>query len=222
MFRSYPLFLLIPLALQAQLPANSVQATGTATLSANPDQAQLTIGVVTDGTSAQDAAQRNATLTTAVQNALKAVLGSTGTIQTISYSVNPRYSSTPNQAPVIIGYTASNTVQVTTSDLSLVGPLIDAGNQAGANNVGGLQFSLRDPDPLRQQALGQAAKQAHAHADAIAGGLGAKTGAVIAAVEGSSQPLPIGVGAASGSTPTPVLSGQVNVTATVTLTVQLQ
>ena len=87
-----------------------------------------------------------------VETSLKQVLGSAGTIQTVSYSVNPRYSSTPGQAAVIVGYTASNTLQVTTIDLSLIGSLIDTANQAGANNVGGLQFSLRDPEPLRQQA----------------------------------------------------------------------
>jgi uncharacterized protein YggE len=212
------LCLLVPLVALAQ-PAGTIQAGGTATLSANPDQAHITIGVVTDGSTAQDAGQRNATAATAVLNALKQVLGNAGTIQTVSYSVNPRYSSTPGQA-VIVGYTASNTLQVTTIDLSLIGSLIDTANQAGANNVGGLQFSLRDPEPLRQQALGLAAKQARAHADAIAAGLGAKTGAVVSAQEGGSV-SPVLIAGAAAAVPTPIQTGQVSVTASVTITVQL-
>jgi uncharacterized protein YggE len=213
------LWLLVPLVTSAQ-PAGTIQAAGTATLFANPDQAYISIGVVTDGSTAQDAAQRNSTQATAVLNALKQVLGNAGTIQTVSYSVNPRYSSTAGQAAVIVGYTASNTLQVTTLDLSLIGSLIDTANQAGANSVGGLQFSLRDPEPLKQQALGQAAKQARAHADAIAAGLGAKTGALVSAQEAGSV-SPVVIAGAAAAAPTPIQTGQVSVTASVTITVQL-
>jgi uncharacterized protein YggE len=55
---------------------------------------------------------------------------------------------------------------------------------------------------------------------AIAAGLGAKTGAVIAAQEGSSV-NPILAPAAGASTATPVVTGTVSVSATVTVTVQL-
>jgi uncharacterized protein YggE len=210
--------LLIPVAALAQ-PAGTVQASGTATLYSRPDQAQLIVGVVTEGATAQAAAQNNATQTTSVLAALNQTLGTAGTIQTISYSVNPRYSTNPGQTPVIVGYTASNTLQLTTGDLSLLGSLIDTANQAGANNVGGLQFSLKDPEPLRQQALSQAAKQARAHADAIAVGLAAKTGAVVSAQEASTfSPVVTGVPTA---TSTPIQTGQVSVSANVTVTVQL-
>ncbi len=213
-------------ALLAQTPApralqttagGGIQATGTATISVNPDQAQLTAGVITNAATAQDAAQQNASATTAVIGALKQVLGASGAIQTIGYSLNPRYTN--SQTPVVIGYTASNTVQVTSNDLSLVGRLIDAANLAGANSVGGLSFGLQNADPVLQQALTQAAKQALAHANAIATGLGAKTGAVISAQEGSAV-TPYAI-AGVAATPTPIQTGTVGVSATVTVTVQL-
>src|SRR5437667_3105194 len=103
----------------------SVQATGSATIFANPDQAQLEVGVVTNAGTAQDSAQQNATMTTAVLTAVKAVLGSSGTVQTVSYYVSPRYSTSPGQPNVIVGYTTSNMVRVTTTDLSIIGKLID-------------------------------------------------------------------------------------------------
>jgi hypothetical protein len=198
-----------------------VTGTGSATLTAAPDQVQIDVGVVTQGTTAQDAAQQNATLATAVSNALKSVLGTAGTIQTTSYSVSPRYNNpAPGQNPSIIGYSATNMLQVTSGDISLAGKLIDTANQAGANSVGGLTFSLRDPEPLKQQALTQAAKQALAHAAAIAAGLNAKTGAVFSATEGSFvTPVyggPTGVGAT-----TPILTGTVRVDANVTVNVEL-
>src|SRR5215471_1732624 len=171
--------------LAAQTTPRTVQATGSATLTANPDQAQLDVGVVTNAATAQDSAQQNANLTTAVLTAVKAVLGSAGTVQTVSYYVNPRYSTNPGQSSVIVGYTTSNTVRVTTNDLSILGKLIDAANQAGANSVGGLSFGLQDPEPRVPQALAQATKQAMTHAGAIASGLGATLGPVISAQQAS-------------------------------------
>jgi uncharacterized protein YggE len=220
-FPLVPIFFCSAMAAQtAAVP--SVQANGSATITAKPDQAQLDVGVLTNGTTAQDASQQNASLSNTVQAALSKVLGSAGTLQTVSYSITPRYSTTPNQPSVIIGYTAGNTVRVTTTDLSQIGPLIDAASQAGANNVGGLSFGLQNPDPLVQQALTQATKQALAHAAGIAAGLGGKLGAVLSAQEGSSY-APIFVGAAGAGTAvtTPVQSGTVTVYATVTIQVAL-
>ena len=199
----------------------TVQANGSATITAKPDQAQLDVGVVTNGATAQDASQQNASLSNTVQVALKQVMGAAGTLQTVNYSVYPRYSETPGKPPVIVGYTASNTVRVTTTDLSQTGLLIDAASQAGANSVGGLSFGLQNPEPLVEQALTQATKQATAHAAAIAAGIGAKLGAVMSADEGSSYtPLTVG-GVANAGVSTPVQTGVVTVYATVTIRMAL-
>jgi uncharacterized protein YggE len=210
-----------PLSAQS-VAAGSIQATGTANISVQPDQATLTAGVVTQATTAQDAGSQNATQTSAMIKALTGVLGTSGTVQTIYYSLSPRYSNpSTNQPPVIIGYTATNTVQVVTNNLNLVGPLIDAANQAGGNSIGGPFFGLQNPDPTIQQALTAASKQALAHAAAIAAGLGAKIGSVISAQEGTNV-MPIVTGTpVAGANATPIQTGTVSVSATVTVTVAM-
>ena len=224
MFRMYSSLLLLVLscfAMGAQT-VPSVQANGNATLTAKPDQAQLDVGVVTNGTTAQDASQQNASLSNTVQGALSKILGSAGTLQTVSYYVTPRYSNSPNQPSTIVGYTASNATRVTTTDLSQIGLLIDVANQAGANSVGGLSFGLQNPEPLVEQALTLATKIATAHAAAIAAGLGGKVGAVLSAQEGSSYaPMAVGVANAGAAVTTPVQTGTVTVYATVTIQVGL-
>ena len=188
------LLVCLPLLAAAQLvqiTSGSIQAIGSATIPVTPDQVQLDVGVVTQGATAQDAGQQNATLTTTVLNALKGVLGAAGTIQTIGYSVSPRYSTTQGQPSVIIGYTASNTVEVTSTDLSLIGRLIDT------------------------------AKQAQAHVNAIAAGLGAKTGTVISALEGASVTPIVTATPGVATATTPIQSGTVKVTANVTISVRL-
>jgi uncharacterized protein YggE len=213
--------LLLPAALLAQTPAaGTIQANGTATIRVSPDQAQLNVSVVTQGATADEAGQQNASLANTVINALKGVLGTTGTIQTVSYSIYPRYNQT---ATTIAGYTATNTVQVTTSDLSIVGKLIDAANQAGAGSISGPTLGLQDPEPARQQALSKASQQALAHATAIATGLARKVGTTVSAQEMSSYaPVVVDAAAPAAASSTPIQTGTVTVTANVVVTVQLQ
>jgi len=195
-------------ALMAQTTAASVQATGTATIYVQPDQAQLTVSVTTPGATATAAGQQNANVTVAVTQAITSVLGSSGSIQTVSYSVDPRYSNgTATQPSTIVGYSATNTFQVTMTDLTLIGRSLTLG--------------LQNPAPLLQQALAAASKQALANAGAIASGLGGKTGAVISAQQSSAYTPVLAVISAPAAT-TPVQTGPVSVSASVTVTVQLQ
>jgi uncharacterized protein YggE len=219
-----PTLVLFSLIAQAQAPAPPpfVRAIGSATVPVKPDQAQIQFAVVTTASTAQDAASQNANVVTAVLAALGTVLGPNPNIQTLSYSLNPNYNYPQNGQPVLTGYTASNTVQVTLTDLSLIGKVIDTGIQAGANRVQGLQFGLQDDQPSRAQALKMATAQAKANADAMASGLGQHTGAAIAIQEGvTSTPTPVLLGAATPSATTPVETGVVNVQASVTLDIAL-
>lgn len=216
-----PSFLLS--SLPGQSTPASVKAQGTASISVPPDQAQLTIGVSSNGLSAQDAGQKNAHLTSAVLQALQKVVGPRGAIQTVAYSVSPRYNEPTAVTPsTLVGYTATNTQQVTLTDLSLIGRLIDAAIQAGVTSVGDLTLGLQDPEPWLQNALAAAARQALANASAIALGLGGKTDAVISADQSSSySPVPVPVtGVVNASTP--IQTGPILVSATVTVTVAMQ
>jgi len=216
------LLLVLAASLASAQATNTIQASGSATRNVKPDMAQLTIGVVTEAPTAQAAADQNASTADAVIKALQAVLGTNGTIETLYYSISPRYSNQPNITPTVVGYTVNNTVQVTTTNISLVGKLIDTGNSAGANSVNGPSYGLQNPEPETQLALAAASKQALAHATAIASGLGAKTGAVISAQEASTiTPILTAGGGFAGATATPIQTGTVSVSAHVTVTVAM-
>jgi uncharacterized protein YggE len=225
--RIYPILstlLLFSLIAYAQAPAPPpfVRAIGSATVPVKPDKATIQFSVVTTASTAQDAASQNANQVTTVLTALGAVLGPNPNIQTLSYSLSPNYNFPQNGQPILTGYTASNTVQVILTDLSLIGKVIDTGIQAGANRVQGLQFGLQDDQPSRAQALKMATAQAKANADAMASGLGQHTGAAIAIQQGAtSTPTPVLAGVATASATTPVETGVVNVQASVTLDVAL-
>jgi uncharacterized protein YggE len=195
---------------------------GDATVSVPPDLARVDVGVVTQSVTAQDATAANATRTAAVVSALQGLVRSNTNIKTISYSLSPVYNNPPaGQSPVIVGYTVTNTVEVTLFDLTQIGKVIDTAIQSGANRVQGISFDLQDRNPVIAQALKTAATTARGQADAIAAGLKVQTGAVLHASEGVNVASPR-LGVVSATAPsTPVETGLVVVQASVTLEVAI-
>lgn len=226
--RSLFLFLSVSLLVSAQTARRAVvTASGQGLVSVKPDQAKVSISVQTRGDTAQQAADLNAQQTNAVLNQLRQSLGQAATIATTGYSVRPEYRSVPNALPVLAGYTATNTVTVTLSDVNLVSRALDSSTQGGATTVSGVQFSLKDYNPVRAQALRQAAQLAHSNAEAIASGLGMTVGAVTAAsdsftVRSTTAPTVDARAGVAASTPTPVELGTIDVTATVTIEAELR
>ena len=204
-------------ALHAQTinPHPTVTATGQATVSATPDQVKIDLGVTTQGSSAQDAASKNATQVATLVSALQNLLGQGADIKTVNYYVAPVYKN--DGSSTIIGYTASLTTEVTLGAISLAGSVIDTAASNGATTIGLLQFSLKDPDPTRLQALKLATMQAKSHADAMAAGAGHTTGDIISLQENTTSiVVPIGIAGPGGSS-TQITPGLIQVTATVIL-----
>ena len=170
----------------------SIRVTGEASMTVKPDQAEISIGVVTQAQAAQAAVSQNAQKQEAIVSQLRKALPSGADIKTISYSVSPNYRY-PKEGgqPTISGYTASNTVQVRTSSLDQVGKLIDLATESGANSIQALRFSLKDELSARLQALREASIKAQAKAQAIATALGLKIQRILRVEEGGSISRPI-------------------------------
>src|SRR4051812_24021839 len=73
-------------------PRRIIRASGVGKVSIKPDQAQVSVAVVTQAATAQLAAAQNADQTTAVLNALKQLLGANADLKTINYSLTPLYN----------------------------------------------------------------------------------------------------------------------------------
>lgn len=210
------------LSAQTTTRAPYVRAVGQATVSVKPDQGQIDFSIVTQGTTAKDASSQNAVQVSNVLAQLQALLGPNADIKTVNYSLSPNYIYPQNGGtPTLTGYTATNTVRVTTGDLTTIGSIIDTGVQAGANQVSSLQFGLKNSDPAQAQALRMATAQAKTHADAMAAGGGLHTGSFFSIEEGVTVRPISGLGAPSAAPSTPIVTGLVDVQATVTVQVDL-
>ena len=208
-------------------PVSSVRVTGDARVTARPDRVQIDIGVTTRAAQSQEAASQNAREVDAVLAAVRKATPA-AVLKTISYSLNPTYQYHPKgEEPTITGYSAVNVVQVTLDDLAKIGTVIDSATQAGANHVQGIQFTLRDQDAVRAEALRQAATRARAEAEVLAAALGLKVVRVLGVEENSPRVMPVRayLGAqramAAAAAPTPVEAGTLEVTADVMLTVEV-
>ena len=201
----------------------TIRATAEATVTATPDQAEMNVGVVTQAPTAEQASAENAKKTDAVLAAVRRALDAGAEVKTVGYSVTPNYVYPRDGVgePRITGYTASNTVRVKTGDLTRVGPVIDAATGAGANNVQGLQFSLKDESAVKAEALGQAARKARQQAESIGKALGVTVTGVVYAEEGGPTVRPVLYDAMEARTAaaakTPIEPGTVEVHATVTV-----
>jgi len=168
-----------------------ITATDSAEVKAKPDTAVVTFGVVTREKSAEGAASANAVKTAAVVETLVNYGIRKSGIRTADYSLEPQ-TDYKRRPPAIVGYRASNTVEVTTRDLAGIGKLIDAAIAAGANNVRGASFDVEDKTALREQALALAVRKADGKARVIAKSAGVRLGPVVSASESLYEEEPAG------------------------------
>ena len=163
-----------------------VLTSGTATVKVDPDKVTVTIGVETQGMTAEEAAAKNAELMEKVIAALKELGIADEQISTSWYSVYPIYEyksppcieiypQPPECAPrsEITGYRASNSLSVTLDADEDVGKVIDAAVAAGANNVSGAYFFVSEErqaeirDSLIERAIDSARSRADKAAAAV-------------------------------------------------------
>ncbi len=206
-----------------------VMVVGDSLIQAQPDTANLTISVVTQGRRAIDAQQENATKTDAVIRALKAAAGAGAEIKTSGYSVQPQRVYKEGQPPTISGYEARNSVTVTTSDLSKVAVIIDSASQAGSNDISGVSFTLRQDRQARERALSEATQEAVSNAKVIANALGGRVVRIVEVQEeGFLQRPPVPVYQAEAfavkrdSVATPIEVGALDISSRVQLIAEVE
>lgn len=206
----------------------SVTVTGEGIVTAEPDVAEIEIGVVTEAKAAPQASKENAAKLAKVIAEVKKLLGPGDEIKTLGYSLNPNYRY-PREGgkPELTGYTATNVVRVRTGALQGVGSLIDTATQSGANKIQRLVFTLKDEDAAKREALRNATAKAKSKAEDVARALGLKIARVLSVNEGEQAFRPVmhelrAVAVmAQEAAPTPVETGTVQIRSTVTLTAEL-
>lgn len=194
----------------------TITVMGNGTVNATPDQASFDFGVQTQAATATAALSKNSEQARAIIGALEKAGIDASKIQTTQVSLWPQ---TSHDGKEIVGYQASNSVNVTAA-LGKAGDLVDAAVRAGANNVDGPNLDTSDQTSLYGDALKKAVADAKTKAQALAAAGGLTLGGIVKVTEGGGQPTPVEFGTAdtvAGAAP-PVEAGTQQIQATVTVT----
>jgi uncharacterized protein YggE len=207
-----------PALAQASAP-RTLTMTGSASAKAAPDMAEIAAGVTSDAPTAAAALAANS----AAMNRIFAALDRAGVarknIQTSNFNVSPTYSNpAPGAQPRLTGYRVGNEVHVILDDIAKVGATLDALVAAGANQMNGLNFAIKDPAPLLARARADAVADARLRAQQYATAAGLALGPIQSLSEGGSEPpRPMYRMVAMAATPTPIAAGEESVNASVTI-----
>jgi uncharacterized protein YggE len=213
-------FALLTAPALAQAPApRTLTMTGSATAKAAPDMADISAGVTSDAPTAAAALAANS----AGMNRIFAALDRAGVarknVQTSNFNVSPVYTSrTASEAQRLTGYRVSNEVHVILEDITKVGATLDALVAAGANQMNGLSFAIKEPAPLLAKARADAVADARLRAQQYAAAAGLTLGPIQSLSEGGGEPpRPMFRMAAMAAAPTPIAAGEESVSASVTI-----
>ena len=192
---------------------------------AAPDTAMLSAGVSTEAATAAAALSANSTRMQTVLASLKKQGVPEKDIQTANLSVSPQYANTNNEAPRITGYRAVNQVEVRLEDVRKLGAALDALVAAGANQMNGVSFLVRDDADLLAKARAEAVADARTKAETFAKAAGVSLGPILSISEsGGEAPRPMLAAAPMmvRAKAVPVALGEESVGADVTMVWEIQ
>ena len=210
---------------------------GEGKISAKPDIAKVSASIVVERELLPEAQSEASRRTEALMTALKAENVAERDIRTAGYNIYPQYfyprpcygSVCPaEERPRIVGYQVRVSYEIKIRDITKSGDTLAKMVSSGVNEVGGLEFTIDDPEALKAEARSKAVAAARAKAEALAKNLGKRVGRITAFAEGGGGPPVIfarealdGKGGFGGEGPA-VPPGESEVVVTVSITYELR
>jgi uncharacterized protein YggE len=208
-------------ALAQTMPPPAISVTGEANVSVAPDQAQIDGGVTSDAKTAREASEANNAAMGKVLLALKGAGIDEKDYQTSRLSLQPQFA-TPSKVTEragIVSFRASNRITVRIRDVTKVANVIDVLVGAGANDIGGINFTVTQAskhlDEAREKAIADARRKAEIYAKAAGVTLGEP---ISISEEGAPSPVFRGKMAAPMAAGAPVAQGEEALSVTVSVT----
>jgi uncharacterized protein YggE len=196
---------------------HTMKVSGTETLQAAPNQANIMLGVITEDKDPQKAQQANSQTIAKVISSLKSLGITEEQLKTSEYRIDPQYHYIDGKE-IFKNYKVQYIIQVKTSDIEKIGSIIDTAVSNGANSISSIRFSLSNSETYYKQALSLALKNAYEKALSMAQTLGITLDPIPNLVEELSQTSPPTLYQTTSYTKmssTPIQPGELNITATV-------
>lgn len=210
-----------------QQQENTINVEGNSEIKVQPDEAEVWAGISIVKDSAEEAQSEANKVINAIIDGLRYKGFDEKDIQTESLSLYEESTWTQDEGSKVIGWRASQTVKVKTTDMSKVGTIVDIAVKNGANQINNINFGLskEKEQEYKQTALAEASKNAKSKAETIAQSLGVKLDKIKSVSESSFRymPYPVSLEAKAGADmveeaqAAAVMPRDVTVTATISL-----
>lgn len=146
----------------------AITVTGTGVVWAEPDQAVVELGWSGVDADVGAAVAEGNDVIAAVRDAAEALGVDALDIRTTGFHVWREERWDERGEPRMVGFRVNHMLQVVLRDVDLVGELIAAATAAGANQVGGIAFTVADRHGLEHEARAQAFASARQRAEQLA------------------------------------------------------
>lgn len=210
--------------------AATIAVEGEGKLVAVPDLATIDLGVQTEKTAVSAAQKENTEKMNRITEALKKEGVKADDLQTTNYQIVPQYDYNEGRSK-LRGYLVVQNLNVKVRDLNKLGRLLEIAGSLGANQVGGLNFTIDEPEKYNNEARAKAIVDAKEKAVVLAKSLGVRLGKIRTFNEsvGGTPPPPIfyakeafGVGV-GGDAPAPTIEkGSLEVVSRVTIIYEIK
>jgi uncharacterized protein YggE len=188
--------------------------TGQGQVTAVPNIALVHLGVQTTGENLTSIQNENARITQSIIQALQRM--GVSDIKTFQYSIDKLYDY-ENGRQIDRGFSVRNVLEIRTSKIDMVGNIIDAAVNSGANVVELISFDVSNREYYYQQALNMAVMNAMQKSKSIAMNLGIQSDPVpVKIVENSILPIQPYFRQELAAT-TPIMPGTLKIEASVTI-----
>ena len=212
----------LALAGPARALDNVVTVTGEAEISVVPDAVRVHAGVVTQGKTAREATDANSRQMNALLAALKKDGIAERDVQTSRLSINPMRAQGRGMDAPITSFQTTNQVTVLVRDTAKLSALLDKIVDAGANNIGGIDFIVTEPGKPLDKVRAAAVEDARRKAEIYATAAGGKLGRALAINESNGGPRPYPKAAmAVREMAVPIAAGEETLRISVTVTFSL-
>lgn len=188
--------------------------TGQGQITAVPNVAVIHLGVETRGENLVNIQAENAQITQSIIQALQRM--GVNDIKTFQYSINKVFDYEDGRQ-IDRGYSVRNVLEIKTTNLDIVGNIIDTAVNMGANIVDLISFDVSNKEYYYQQALNMAVMNAIQKAKSIAMNLGSAADPVpMKITENSTPPMQPFYRQELAAT-TPIMPGTIIIEANVTV-----
>lgn len=218
--------------------SNTISVSGEGEVFAVPDTGEFTVTIQEEAKDVATAQEKMAKKANAIIAYLKDAGVDEKDIKTTDYSVSPQYEWSqgvcsqgycPPGKQKLIGFQASETLNVKVKDTKKAGELLSGVGDKGATQVSGLSFTIDDEDALKAEARDKAIAKAKSKAEVLAKSLGLSIVRIVGFNENEGgYPAPMyaradmAMGGATKSVAPEIAVGQNKIVSNVNITYEVQ